>query len=209
MNMNRLSVRIALLSAVSCGANAQQMDFAAMQKWGAAERVKYHIAGVYQDATFIASNGAGQADVSDRVVIDLEWKLSEQTIVGTPAIQNFKSTMQKVRDREPSCLAPILKGEYEHYDLSNVKAGLAGVLTFTVTTKYPVVEAMYMCTAGRKPVPAENKVRPEEFSLPSPTLFGMPIPNTPEFSINAAKTQFIVKKNGWTWTITPAIAGKN
>jgi len=206
MNMSTLLVRVALLSAVASGAGAQQMDMAAMQKWGGAQLIKYHIIGVYQDATHIASDGAGQADVADRVIIDLTWKMSEQAIVGTPAIQNFKSTMQKVRDREPSCLAPILKGEYEHYELSNVKTGLAGVLTFTVTTKYPVVEAMYMCTAGRKPVPAANKTRPEEFSLPSPVMFGMPIPNTPELSVNAAKTQFTAKKNGWTWTITPTIA---
>jgi hypothetical protein len=206
MNMYTLLVRVALLSAISLGAGAQQMDFAAMQKWGGAKLVKYHIVGVYQDATFIASNGAGQADVADRVVIDLTWKMSEQAIVGTPAIQNFKSTMQKVRDREPGCLAPILKGEYEHYELVAVKSGLAGVLTFTVKTTYPVVEAMYMCTAGRKPVPAEVKTLPEEFSLPSPVMFGMPIPNTPELSVNAAKTQFTSKKNGWTWTITPTIA---
>jgi hypothetical protein len=204
--MNKLLARVALLSAISCGAGAQQMDFAAMQKWGAAQVVKYQIVGVYQDTTYIASDGAGQADVADRVTISLMWKMSEQAIVGTPVIQNFKSTMQKVRDRAPSCLAPVLKGEYEHYDLTSVKLGLAGVLEFTVATTYPVVEVQYMCTAGRKPVPAEVKTRPEDFSLPTPTLFGMPVPNTPEFSINAAKTQFIVKKHGWTWTITPTIA---
>jgi hypothetical protein len=38
-------------------------------------------------------------------------------------------------------------------------------------------------------------------------MFGMPIPNKPELSVDPAKTHFIVKKNGWTWTITPTIAG--
>jgi hypothetical protein len=204
--MRKSLAPIALLALVPCLAPAQQMDFAAMQKWGAAQVVKYHIVGVYQDATFIASDGAGQADIGDRVAITLLWKMSEQAITGTPVIQNFKSTLQNVRDRERKCLAPVMKGEYEHYELASVKNGLAGVLEFTVSTTYPVVDAMYMCTAGRKPVPAAVKTRPEEFSLPSPTMFGMPIPNTPEFSINAAKTQFIVKKHGWTWTITPTIA---
>jgi hypothetical protein len=177
-----------------------------MQKWGAAQVVKYHMVGVYQDTTFIASDGAGQADVSDRVVVTLMWKMSDQAITGTPVIQNFKSTMQKVRDRAATCLAPVLKGEYEHYELTSVKAGLAGALELTASTTYPVVEVQYMCTAGRKPVPAEIKTGPEDFALPTPTLFGMPVRNTPEFSINAAKTQFIVKKKGWTWTITPTIA---
>ena len=104
--MNRLLARVALLSTISFAAGAQQMDFAAMQKWGAAQVVKYHIVGVYQDTTFIASDGAGQADVSDRVAVTLMWKMSDQAITGTPTIQNFKSTMQKVRDRAETCLAP-------------------------------------------------------------------------------------------------------
>ena len=111
-----------------------------MQKWGAAQVVKYHMVGVYQDTTFIASDGAGQADVGDRVVVTLLWKMSDQSITGTPVIQNFKSTMQKVRDRAATCLAPVLKGEYEHYELMSVKSGLAGALEFTASTTYPVVE---------------------------------------------------------------------
>jgi hypothetical protein len=204
--MRKLLVPLALLALVPCLARAQEMDFAAMAKWGAAKVVRYQIVGVYQDTTFVGSDGAGQADIGDRVVLDFLWKASDQAITGTPKIQNSKSTVKNVRDREPSCLAPVMKGEYEHYELTSVKPGLGGMLEFMVTTTFPVVEAQYRCTQGRKPVPAEVKTRPEEFSLPSPTLFGMPIPNTPEFSTNAAKTQFIVKKNGWTWTITPTVA---
>ena len=198
---------IVLASLLPLTAHSQQMDMAAMQKWASAEMVKYHIVGVYQAATFIASDGAGQADVTDRVVVDLNWKMSQQALVGEPAIQNFKSTISKVRDREPSCLAPVLKGEYEHYDLTSVKAGLAGVLTFTANTTYPVVDVQYMCTAGRKPAPAKVKTEPKDFSLPTPVLFGMGIPNTNELSISPDKTSFIVKKDGWTWTITPTKVG--
>jgi hypothetical protein len=198
---------IALASLLPLTAHSQQMDMAAMQKWASAEMIKYHIVGVYQAATFIASDGAGQADVSDRVVIDLNWKMSQQTVVGTPVIQNSKSVTSKVRDREPSCLAPVLKGDYEHYELQSIKAGLAGVLTFTSSTTYPVVDAQFRCTAGRKPVPAEVKTEAKDFSLPSPVMFGMGIPNTNELSISPDKASFIVKKDGWTWTVTPTKAG--
>ncbi|MEO8016213.1 MAG: hypothetical protein ABI769_00220 [Pseudomonadota bacterium] len=195
----------ALLALVPLTAQAQQMDMAAMQKWGAADVVKYHIVGEYQNATSIASDGAGQADVSDRVVIDLVWKLSEAKLAGAAVFQNFKSTAVKLRDREPSCLAPVLKGDYEHYDLLSVKDGLGGALEFLVTTTYPVVEVAQMCTGSRKPVPAKVKTRPEDFSLPSPVMFGMGIPNTPELSVTPDKKSFIVKKKGWTWTITPSL----
>ena len=202
----RVALSIGLLALLSPAVPAQQMDMAAMQYWGGAELIKYHIVGVYQDATFIASDGAGLADISDKVVIDLTWKMSQQTISGTPAIQNSKSIAAKVRDPTPACLPPVLQGEYEHYDLISVKPGLAGVLTFTSSTSYPAVEAAYRCTMSRKPVPAKVVTTPEDFSLPGVMLFGMPIANTKELTISPDKKFFTVRKDGWTWTITPTKA---
>ncbi len=197
---------ISLFALRSPAVLAQQMDMAAMQYWGTAELIKYHIVGVYQGATFIASDGAGLADIGDRVVIDLNWKMSQQTVVGTPTIQNTKSSIAKIRDLTPACLAPVLQGEYEHYELLSVKAGLAGVLTFTSSTSYPVVEAAYRCTMSRKPVPAKVVTTPEDFSLPQVMLFGMPIEASEGLTISPDKKFFTVKKDGWTWTITPTKA---
>lgn len=208
MKTSVILLYISLLSLLPRPATAQQMDMAAMQYWGTAELIKYHIVGVYQDATFIASDGAGLAEISDRVVIDLVWKMSQQTVVGTPAIQNSKSVTAKVRDLTPSCLAPVLQGEYEHYELLSVKAGLAGVLTFTSNTTYPVVEASYRCTMSRKPVPAKVATTTEDFSLPGVMLFGMPIAASEGLTISPDKKFFTVKKDGWTWTITPTKTGK-
>jgi len=203
----QIALSIGLCALLSTAAPAQQMDMAAMQKWSTAELLRYHIVGVYQDATYIASDGAGQADVSDRVVIDLDWKMSEQSIVGKPTIQNSKSPAANVRDRTPACLAPVLHGEYEHYELLSVEPGLAGVLTFTSSTSYPLVDAASMCTAGRKPVPAKVKTTPEDFSLPQVMLFAMPIAPSEGLTISPDKKFFTVKKNGWTWTITPTKVG--
>jgi hypothetical protein len=108
-----------------------------------------------------------------------------------------------LRDPTPACLAPVLQGEYEHYELLSVKPGPAGVLSFTASTSYPVVEAAYRCTMSRKPVPAKVVTTPEDFSLPSVTLFGLPIPSTDELTVSPDKKFFIAKKDGWTWTITP------
>ena len=92
---------------------SQQMDTEAMMRWASVDVVRYHIVGVYQSQTYIAADGSGLGDVTDRVVIDLTWKLSESKLVGAPIIQNTKSTVTNLRDREPACLAPVLKGEYE------------------------------------------------------------------------------------------------
>lgn len=75
MKIHRPAIMLCLLGA-SATTHSQQMDMDATMKWGAADVVRYHIVGVYQARTYIASDGAGQADITDRVVIDLTWKLS-------------------------------------------------------------------------------------------------------------------------------------
>ena len=90
-----------LLGLLPLAAFAQQVDMEAMARWGAADVVRYHIVGVYQEASYIASDGSGQADISDRVVIDLTWKLSEARLVGAATFQNTKSRADRLRDREP------------------------------------------------------------------------------------------------------------
>lgn len=190
-------------------AQAQQMDMAAMMRWASADVIRYHITGDYQAQTFIASDGSGLADVTDHVVIDLTWKLSESKMVGTPTFENSKSSVTNPRDREPSCLPPVLKGEYEHYDLLGIQEGLSGSLELQVQTTYPVVEIAQSCTASRKPVPASKKIRPEEFTVVSPVMFAMPLPDSDNLRISSDKASLIVKKAGWTWTYTPsAIGGK-
>jgi len=207
MKTRAILLTVGLFALRAPAVTAQQMDMAAMQYWGTAELIKYHIVGVYQDSTFIASDGAGLADIGDKVVIDLNWKMSQQTIVGTPVIQNSKSTISKVRDLTPACLAPVLQGDYEHYELLSIKPGPAGVLMFTSTTSYPVVEAAYRCTMSRKPVPAKVVTTPVDFSLPAVMLFGMPIEASDGLTISPDKKFFTVRKNGWTWTITPTKSG--
>ena len=146
--------------------------------------------------------------MSDRVVVDFTWKLSEMKLVGKPTFQNTKSTVTNPSDREPKCMAPVLKGEYEHYELLGIKEGLAGGLEFQVRTTYPVVEVVQFCTGSRKAVPAKTTSRPEEFGVVSPVKFGMPLPDSDDLRISKDKKSLIAKKAGWTWTMTPSIASK-
>jgi hypothetical protein len=188
---------------------AQAQDTEVMMRWASAKVIGYHIVGVYQGKPYIASDGSGQADVTDRVVIDLKWKLSEAKLVGTPTFQNTKSVLTNPKDKEPSCLPPVLKGEYEHYELLGIKEGLSGALELQVQTTYPVVEIAQSCTASRKAVPASRKTRPEDLVLPSPVMMGMPLPDSDDLRVSKDKKSLIVKKAGWTWTFTPSIEAGN
>lgn len=190
----------AFLSAVSL---AQGVDSEAMMRWGSASVIRYHIVGVYDGPTTMASNGQGRADVKDRVIIDLGWKLSEMKLVGAPVIQNFKSQAANLRDFEPACLPPVLKGEYEHFDLLSVKDGLSGALEMMVRVTYPVVEIAQSCRASRMAVPAKVVTAPRDMALPSPLLLAMPPPTSGELSVSPDKKSLVVKKAGWTWTYTP------
>ena len=203
-----LSLLCFLLAAPLASAQTPQVDMQAMMKWAAADLVRYHIVGVYQGQPYIASDGSGRADVSDRVVIDLTLKLSEMKLVGQPTFQNTKSTVTNPSDREPKCLAPVLKGEYEHYELLGIKDGLSGALELQVQTTYPVVEVAQFCTASRKAVPAKKDARPEQFVVVSPVSFGMPLPDSDDLRISKDKKSLITKKAGWTWTYTPDIVKK-
>jgi hypothetical protein len=129
-------------------AQSQQMDMEAMMRWASADVVRYHIVGAYQNQTYIAADGSGLGDVTDHVVIDLTWKLSESKLVGAAIIQNTKSTVTNLRDREPACLPPVLKGEYEHYDLLGVKDGQAGALELQVKTTKVTLSSPFMRTAA-------------------------------------------------------------
>jgi len=204
MTVKILTSMCLLFACVS--AHAQKMDTDAMMKWAMADVVRYHIVGEYQARTHIASDGSGQADITDRVVIDLTWKLSEAKLVGQPTFQNTKTVVANPGDRELKCLPPVLKGEYEHYELLGIKEGISGMLELQVRTTYPVVEVAQFCTASRKAVPAKTDTRPENFVVISPVMFGMPLPDSDALRISKDKKSLITRKNGWTWTFTPTVA---
>lgn len=189
-------------------ANDAAKSNAAARRWTESNKgiVDYHIVGVYQGRTNVAgdSNWIAYADVTDSVVIELKWQLAEGTLAGTPTFQNTKSDVKNPRNPEPSCSPPVIKGEYEHYELQGIKQGLGGALELQVKTNYPVVEVAQFCTGARKTIPASSKVHPEEMVIPSPVMLGMSLPDSDNLRISADRKSMVQKKSGWTWTFTPS-----
>jgi hypothetical protein len=200
---------IKLSGADSEAVMAASKQVEASRKWTEAKggQVHYHLEGRFQGKVNVVggSTWIGYADVTDRVVIDLDWKLGESMLAGTPVIQNFKATAQNFRNPEPTCLPPILHGDYEHFELLGIKNGLAGALEMQVRTDYPVVDVAQMCTGSRVKVPASSKARPEELVVPSPTLLSVALPDSDNLSLSKDRKSLIHKKAGWTWTFTPSV----
>ncbi len=188
---------------------AEAMEAAeSAQFWTSAEVVHYHIVGEYQGTPYITSEpgqGAALASVTDRVVIDMDWKLSEARLVGTPIFQNSKSVVTNPRDPEPGCLPPVVRGDYEHFELLGVKDGLGGAIELSVQTTFPVVDVAQVCTGGRKSVPAGRDIRPEQLFVPSPMLLGTTPQASDNISVSADKKSMIHRKGDWAWTFTPSI----
>ncbi len=137
------------------------------QRWVDAKVIHYHIVGVYQGKPYFTSDpgkGSGFADVTERVEIDLDWKLSESKLVGTPRIQNSKSVVKNPHDSERSCLPPVLKGEYEHYDLLGIKEGLGGALELQVQTTYLWLKSCSFVPAAVSLYPRAARLDPKSWS---------------------------------------------
>lgn len=168
--------------------------------------VYYHIVGVYQGRTNVVGdpNWIGYADATDRIEIDLAWKLADSKLVGTPTFKNSRSEVKNLRNWEPKCLPPVLKGEYEHYELLGIKQGLGGNLELQVQTTYPIVEVVHFCTGSRKTVPASRTTRTEEFGVLSPVMLSMQLPDSDDLRVSADRKSLVQKKAGWTWTFTPS-----
>jgi hypothetical protein len=211
MNISALAILTSLLIfAPANPAPVQQVDTNAMLAWGSAETVRYHIVGVYQARTNVIGdpNWIGYADVTDRVTIDLKWSLTESKMVGAPALQNEKSEIKNLRNYEPKCLPPVLKGDYEHFDLLEIKEGLGGALGLIARTTYPAAQVAQFCTGAYKSIAPKIVTQPMEFVVPSPVMMAMPLPDSDALRVSADKKSLIVKKDGWTWTFTPSLEPK-
>ena len=192
------------ITVLSSHPQAQDMD--AMMKWSRADVIKYHNVGVYSAKTdVIAGIDIGYADVTDRVVIDLTWKLSEGKLVGTPAITNEKSVLKNLTNAEPKCNPPVLRGEYEHFTLLSIKPGPAGDYLMQVQQVYPPATVIQVCSGAPKQVAGETETESREFGVASPMILAMPAPGG-NITIAPDKKSFSVKDNkGWTWTYTPSL----
>ena len=181
----------------------------ASRRWTEAKGgiIHYRIEGVFQGQANVVGGGTwiGYGDVTDRVVIELDWNLGQAKLGGTPRIENTRSVTKHLRNPEPKCLPPVLRGDYEHYDLVGIKDGPGGALEFSVRTAYPLAEVAQNCSGARVKVPASVKTRPESFVMLSPVLLDSQVPDSDNLRLSKDRKSMIHKQGGWTWTYTPSL----
>lgn len=185
-------------------AAAQQMDMQAMERWANAKVVYYAVEGVHSGPASMTATMGGMADVVDRVSITFEWNLSEMQLIKVTSLKNTPSEVSNLRDREPKCLPPVLKGTYEQATVLEVAQGVGGTIDMKIERSFPAVDVAQFCTASRKSIPAEKKTDVEPMPVPSPMLLAMGAPSSAELSYSADKKSMIYRKGNWAWTFTPS-----
>ena len=195
---------LACLSMAALPAIAQQMDMQAMQRWGAAKVIYYAVEGVHSGPASVTATMGGVADVVDRVSMTFEWSLSGAKLLKVTSIKNYPSEVKNLRDREPKCLPPVLKGPLEVATVLEVVNGLGGAIDVKIERSYPAVDVAQVCTS-RKSVPAEKKIIVQSMAVPSPVIMAMGAPPTAQLSYSPDKKSMIVKDGNWTWTYTPSV----
>ena len=200
--MRRPLVLLAVLPGIAIPAAA--MDQAAMRKWGEAKVIYYTVEGVHSGETSVTPTLGGLADVHDRVTMNLEWSLADMKLLKVSGVTNATAEVSRLRDREPKCMAPVLKGPLEMTVL-DVAEGLGGAIDVRMEKSYPAVDVAQFCTASRKAVPASKKVEVISMMVPSPIMMAMGAPSSRELSYSADGKSMIVKAGKWSWTFTPSV----
>ncbi|MEO5821354.1 MAG: hypothetical protein ABIT71_12695 [Vicinamibacteraceae bacterium] len=202
-----LLVAAAFASAPLAPAHAQSPDVAAIAKWTAAKVVHYHMVGVYQGPAVIAyREPAGQATVTDRVEIDLDWDLQTKAIVGEPTIVNAASEVRQLHNTHASCPAPTPNGPYDHLDVKTVTVA-GGALELKGIRSFPSVAVVAGCQGVQEP----RTTRPwqqdvvDRMVVPSPLMLAAPAGSDTNLTVSADKASFTIAGGAWTWTYTPSI----
>jgi hypothetical protein len=193
--------------AIATAARAQQADGSAIARWTAATVVRYHMVGVFEGPAVIAyREPAGQATVTDRVEIDLDWNLKTNAIVGEPKIVNAASAVRELRNTHASCPVPTPNGPYDHIDVKTI-AVAGGALELKGIRSYPSIKVVAGCQGVQEP----RTVRPweqevvERMVVPSPLMLAAPAGSDKNLTVSADKASFTIKSGAWTWTYTPTL----
>jgi len=206
--MRRVSTLALAAALASASASAQQIDMALIQKWAAAEVVRYHAEGVYHGWTNVSDKWAdAEGDASDALVVDFEWNLRQRQLVGTPTFSNASSKVAGMRSASGDCPVAQLAGSYEHFTASAVDSDGQPRLTVHGARTFAATLAPLECPASQTLMPAPGHEAEAVLYLPvlDPKLLGVGTTGSPGAAIAPDKSSFVLDMDGWSWTFSPTL----
>ena len=209
----------ALVASVLIGVNVPlswAQDVNAMAKWTAATVVHYKIVGEFKGKTTIlkGKNLSRDADVTDRVEIEVDWDQMAYALVRPAVIRNTPTVVgaidaAKFMLMKGPCPPPRVDSPPEYVTVTAVSA-LSSVLMMEQTRKLaggalPNNGEMANAKCGEEwdraaPVSTtmkEGLTLPPAMAIVMPAMAGMKA--TPDGK------SLVIQTKGWTWTYTPTI----
>lgn len=178
---------------------------AAVQRWASVKTVRYHVAGSSQGWTAVAGAQSAEGDVRDSATLDCDWNVRQRAITGEPKFQNANSEVKALRDKG-ECTKPALNGDYEHLEITGIKADEMGRIVLTGIRSFPAASVATECPASKALLPVAGKQQgvTEYLAVPDPRIMataGMS-QGTPNVTFTPDKKSYILKVGGWRWTVT-------
>ena len=196
-----LPLGLALLCLPAAGKKAD----APAARWDGVETVYFTVEGVHDGAAPLTAKAGGVANVIDRVSMTFEWSVAERKMTKLTSLKNYPSETASLRDSEPKCLAPFVRGPFELATVMDVVNGPAGALKLMVERNYPLVEVAQFCTISRKPIAAEILIDERPMVVPTPALLARAGKANKTMAYAPDRKSMIVLDGRWKWTFTPQL----
>lgn len=189
---------------------AAQFDMAAIMKWKDAKVVHYQIVGLFRASTPVGpvqkTGGYGLVEATDRVVVEFDWDVRANAVVGQAKFTNEPSKVVSASSGKAACPPPAIKGAYEHLEVTAVVPGPGG-LSLKGTRSYPAagVSSEWPATCAQRSIAASTEQVSEVLAVTSPILALMPNGANPNLVVAPDNKSYTLKVQGWNWTYTPSI----
>jgi hypothetical protein len=191
--------------------HSQQFDMAAMQKWATAEVIHYEVVGVLSDKHVQIPNADADqyGDVLEQVTLSFDWNRSKAVFVGKPVIKNTPSVVTNLTGMGDKCPAGEMKGPYEHFDVTEIKANGQGAAELIGIRKHPDTMVAESCGAGLKLYKAGDEAVSTWIGPPDPSMLAlgamMPAESGLKISADGKSLIMSAQNNNWVWTFTPSV----
>lgn len=183
------------------------IDMAAMQKWSNAKVIRYQITGVHEGRVPLADST--KADVSDKVTLIFDWDAKARKPLTPVQIRNEKSAVKNVKADGTKCATPVVRGEYEHMEATQVTVQAGGTIEVKGTRTIPAVaDPQWPASCTPKDTEARSESVVEFLAVAEPQILALPLSASQKNLVIAPdrKSYTIRTATNWSWTVMPVVA---
>lgn len=156
-----------------------------------------------------AADADQYGDVIEKVTLSFDWNKDTLTFVGVPEIRNEPATVTNLVGMDTGCPGGELKGPYEHFDITELKAEGDGAIQVFGVRKHPDTMVAESCGAGRRLYAAADVPQTMWIAPPDPAILEiaamLPADGGVTASPDGKSIVMTALNDNWVWTYTPSV----